>query len=1041
MKEDMSKFEGKKARTPNPFDISSHATERTKVAVLMHWMRNIIEQKGLSIGMPDVETAGTDKKMPDTVIWESPRSQNIMCVIEAKPPYFDVFNFADLKEPAWKKAVQRKAKYFAVTNFKTLVWYKTEAVNAMKPEEEQIAGAFELSRIEDLDQIEESQFSLPTKSGLELFLTKLDAVFNGREPEPKQAIDELLIFRIHQKISVLSNHYRRIIYEQCQRDSTFARSLQQWFVDQGWNFTWHRDDFVKAARQTAYLLINKILFYNLLQAKRPNDLDQLVIPGGLTKGSQLKKILQSFFDEVLKIDYETIYSTDFIDSIAFPDEKEVVKEVLEFVDVLKTRDFSKLGFDVIGRIFERLIPQQERHNLGQYFTNPDVVDLILTFCSDHEDDKILDPSCGAGTFLVRAYQQKKIFNIRKKHEEILGLLWGTDIAKFPAHLATINLAINDLGVRKNYPYVIQRDFFSIMSNKEGGIEIPDDWRRARARTLGVDKREVIIPRYFDAIVGNPPYTRQEEIPQIGVDKEELIFAALSDSTGNRMASITKRAGVHAYFFVHGTKFLKDGGHFGFVVSNSWLDTDYGKGLQEFFLKYYRIVAIIESKVERWFEDAAIRTCIVVLEKCRDKKKRDANLVKFVYLKKPLRHFIPPAQDIWEKQVERAKALTDLRKVMMAHDDFYENEELHIYPKIQSELWEEGFDEAANEFVGAKWGKYLRAPEIFFTILKRNRDKLVPLKQAARVKFGIKTGANEFFYLTEEEIAREQIEKQFWTHRNKKGTRVPNYVVLSPKECGGLEISADNLSQRVLMIHGDKSKLKKTHVLKFIERGEAKGFNQRATCASREKWYDLGERTPYGFLHPMIHNERQVVALNLHGYFVDHNLFEIQPKRKDWLLPLAAYFVSTPAFLMKELGGRVNLGEGALKTEGVDIEKFLSIDPNNLGKRPLEKLRKWVKNNLDYIHESCFEEFGARTPEEISLDRIKPARRDLDKIVMGEILGLSDDEQIEVYRAVLDLVKSRLEIAKSVQKKRITPEGMDVDQLKKSVVERIEKESE
>ncbi len=42
--------------------------------------------------------------------------------------------------------------------------------------------------------------------------------------------------------------------------------------------------------------------------------------------------------------------------------------------------------------------------------------------------------------------------------------------------------------------------------------------------------------------------------------------------------------------------------------------------------------------------------------------------------------------------------------------------------------------------------------------------------------------------------------------------------------------------------------------------------------------------------------------------------------------------------------------------------------------------------------------------------------ELDKIVLRDILGLSEKEHLEVYRAVVDLVKSRLEKAKSVGKK-------------------------
>jgi hypothetical protein len=53
--------------------------------------------------------------------------------------------------------------------------------------------------------------------------------------------------------------------------------------------------FDKAARQTAYLLTNKILFYNLLQNHRPGELDPLEIPAGLTKGSLLQSTLVGIF--------------------------------------------------------------------------------------------------------------------------------------------------------------------------------------------------------------------------------------------------------------------------------------------------------------------------------------------------------------------------------------------------------------------------------------------------------------------------------------------------------------------------------------------------------------------------------------------------------------------------------------------------------------------------------------------------------------------------------------------------------------------------
>jgi hypothetical protein len=313
---------------------------------------------------------------------------------------------------------------------------------------------------------------------------------------------------------------------------------------------------------------------------------------------------------------------------------------------------------------------------------------------------------------------------------------------------------------------------------------------------------------------------------------------------------------------------------------------------------------------------------------------------------------------------------------------------------------------------------------------------VPLKEIAEVRRGFTTGANEFFYLTEEEIKRRGIEKEFWMHQDEKGNWVPNYVIKSPRECKSIVVKPEGLKYRVLMIHKDKKNLRGTNVLKYIREGVSKGYHIRPTCASRERWYDLGERKPYGFLHPMIHNDRQLIGLNQTSVYVDHNLFEIQPKRRDFLMPISLFFASSVAPLIKELGGRVNLGEGALKTEGIDIERFLAIKPSALDNQQIGLLGSWMGKHKRFVHGSLFLELGTPSPEEVSLDKVKPDRRELDKIVMGEILGLSDEEQLEVYRAVVDLVKSRIEKAKSFGKRRKSKEGIDIDLLVKTVMDKL-----
>ena len=453
------------------------------------------------------------------------------------------------------------------------------------------------------------------------------------------------------------------------------------------------------------------------------------------------------------------------------------------------------------------------------------------------------------------------------------------------------------------------------------------------------------------------------------------------------------------------------------------------------MRNYKIIAIIESKVERWFEDADINTCIIILEKCSGDNKsreRNSNLTRFVYLKKPLRYFIPPAQDMWQKQVERLSAIDKFKKTILAHDDFYENEDLRIFPKSQAELWEEGFDPEQNKYVGSKWGKYIRAPEIFFKILEKGKGKLVPLKQIAEVKFGIKTGARKFFYLTKEQIETLGLEKEVWTHKVKERV-IQNYIVTSIRDSKCIEIQPDKLKWRMLTIDKDKNQLKGTNVLRYIKWGERQGFHRRPTCDSRDEWYSLGKVIKAPILSPYAAGDRMIVLYNRAGVFANDNLVHIIPHQENPQI-VCALLNSTIFLLMSyvsgvELTGSVNV----IKLNPTYTGRIFVVNPKVMT-RPLKtKVLKAFQGMLAIPVKNVLDEISLTTSGSVITTK---SRKELDEIVMGDILGLTDDEQLEVYRAVVDLVKSRIEKAKSFGKRRKTREGLDIDLFIKTAMDKV-----
>jgi len=62
----------------------------------------------------------------------------------------------------------------------------------------------------------------------------------------------------------------------------------------------------------------------------------------------------------------------------------------DFIEELGTYDLAKIRSAVIGRVYEELIPDVERHRLGQYYTPPPIIELITELCVKSADDKVLE---------------------------------------------------------------------------------------------------------------------------------------------------------------------------------------------------------------------------------------------------------------------------------------------------------------------------------------------------------------------------------------------------------------------------------------------------------------------------------------------------------------------------------------------------------------------------------------------------------------------------------------------------------------------------
>src|SRR5579863_6026697 len=275
---------------------------------------------------------------------------------------------------------------------------------------------------------------------------------------------------------------------QSEKSRSFDSKLQEWMAEQDWTFVrhdhqeWHAA-LHRAASSLAYLLMNRIIFYKALYDKF-KDLPQLALKSSAKTAADAYKNLQDLFERAVERsgDYEPLFyphERDFASVLVFeaPGAIQAWRGVLRAIQGV---DFQQVTSDVLGRIFQRLIGPEERHRYGQHFTGDDVVDLINAFCIRTPNATVLDPACGSCSFLVRAYYRKKVLDPGKSHIDLLSELFGCDIALYPAHLATLNLAAREINEEANYPRISRKNFLHFDPTREfcslptgpGGAAVP-----------------------------------------------------------------------------------------------------------------------------------------------------------------------------------------------------------------------------------------------------------------------------------------------------------------------------------------------------------------------------------------------------------------------------------------------------------------------------------------------------------------------------------------------------------------------------------------
>ncbi|UCH62226.1 MAG: Eco57I restriction-modification methylase domain-containing protein [Fidelibacterota bacterium] len=511
---------------------------------------------------------------------------------------------------------------------------------------------------------------------------------------------------------------------------------------------------------------------------------------------------------------------------------------------------------------------------------------------------------------------------------------------------------------------------------------------------------------FDIVLGNPPYVRQEKIAPPDEKEEDHSEAAwrqlkkeykakLQESVAQiyprffKSRKLDGKSDYYVYFYLHGMSLLNRNGSFCFITSNSWLDVGYGKDLQEFLAKHSQIKYIIDNQMKRSFSDAGINTIIVLFSAPDDTKAfAHDHTARFIMFKTSFEEILHPV--IFEEIDDAAHRSTKpgYRVLPINQEELFKGgldvkmstDKDTLSPDKKSERTASSPLIKVARYIGDKWGgKYLRAPDIYWRIISK-KDKLGRLCNVSSVYYGIKTGANDFFYLRGAQIQRWEIEKEFLKP-----------VIKSPTECKQILINPKDLKYKVFWCNKDKKKLKGTAAFEYIRWGEKQGFNDNPSCSGRSLWWVL-PRGSGNSIFVKEANDTAAVFYNPDNYLVDCRLYYA-----DLASVQLVYLNSIIAAMMYEIYNRAALGEGARSLMVSDYAQVPIIEPSSdIDNASIESVFRDIHSmparKVTTIPDECW--------------------RNIDQVIF-DILQLDQAEREAVYEAALGLVNNRLEKAQSI----------------------------
>lgn len=335
---------------------------------------------------------------------------------------------------------------------------------------------------------------------------------------------------------------------------------------------------------------------------------------------EIRKRIDSLFSEVKK-QYKNIFRGN--EEITLSD-----RALAFIVSELAKYDFTRTDVDAKGVAYQEIVGTNLRGDRGQYFTPRGVVKLVVEMLDPKEDERVLDPACGTGGFLVatlghmlkkfREAQDTKpgqestteFLSVHERLKEYASnMVFGADFDPFLIRASQMNMVMAGDG---------RGHLYHINSLEFPGGHLPQ---------VKDAKKDLLPFGSFDVVMTNPPFGSDIPITEKNILQNfELAHNWEPDGEGGfRNTGVLKSSVAPEILFIERClKWIKPGtGRMGIVLPDGILGNPAAEYIRWWIMREAQVLASVDLPVEAFIAEANVNilTSLLFLRRKSEEEKR------------------------------------------------------------------------------------------------------------------------------------------------------------------------------------------------------------------------------------------------------------------------------------------------------------------------------------------------------------------------------------------------------------------------------------